>query len=114
RADQETPQVGMKVAVETSPEADAQAEAAERWWRENRPRASGRFIDELNAALGLLAESPQTGRKVKGRRVRGLRRLLLPVTRYHVYYVYQPELARVVVISVWSAHRGRGPRLRVP
>ena len=104
----------MSVVVETSTEADAQAEAAERWWRENRPSAPGRFIEELAAALRLLAQSPQSGRKVRGRRVRGLRRLLLPMTRYYVYYVYQPEIARVVAISIWSAYRGRGPRLRVP
>jgi len=75
-----------------------------------RPLRVGRqAVAELQAA-----ESPQTGRRVKGRRIRGLRRLLLPVTRYHVYYVYRPELAKVVMLSIWSAHRGRGPRLRAP
>ncbi len=104
----------MKVVVETTPEADAQAEAAERWWRENRPLAPNRFIDELSAALRLLSDSPETGRRVKRRRIPGLRRLLLPVTRYHLYYVYVLKRARVYVISIWSAHRGRGPRLRAP
>lgn len=101
----------MKVVVEIFPEARAQAEAAAKWWRENRPRAPGRFAEELEAAFALLADSPEVGVRVKGRGIPGLRRLLLPVTAYHVYYIYQPTLARVAVISIWSAHRGRNPRL---
>jgi hypothetical protein len=38
------------------------------------------------------------------------RRVLLPETRHHVYYrVVAAELVRVV--AVWSAVRGRGPRV---
>jgi plasmid stabilization system protein ParE len=104
----------VTVAVQTSPEADAQARVAASWWRENRPRAPTRFVEELRAAFALLAESPEAGVRVRRRGIRALRRLLLPVTAYHVYYVYQPALARVAVISIWSALRGRGPRVRLP
>lgn len=103
----------MTVAVQTFPEARVQAQAAARW-RENRPRAPGRFAEELNAAFALLAQSPEAGRRVKRRGMPGLRRLRLPVTGYHVYYVFQPKPARVSIISIWSAYRGRDPRLRMP
>lgn len=46
------------------------------------------------------------------RMVAGLeyRRLLLPETRHHVYYrVVGAEHVRV--LAIWSAVRGRGPRL---
>ncbi len=38
-----------------------------------------------------------------------VRRLLLPRTHYHLYFVDEP--ARVYVIAAWNAYRGRGPRL---
>jgi hypothetical protein len=43
--------------------------------------------------------------------VSGVRRLYLPATRYHVYYVHEPELHQVVILAVWSAVRGKGPPL---
>ncbi|HKC83500.1 MAG TPA: hypothetical protein VKD46_05840, partial [bacterium] len=47
-----------------------------------------------------------------------MRRLLLPGTRYHLYYVYDQEASECVILAVWSAVRGRardfgGPE-RVP
>jgi hypothetical protein len=36
-------------------------------------------------------------------------RLLLRRTQYHLYFV--PDTARVYVLAVWSAFRGRAPTL---
>jgi len=43
--------------------------------------------------------------------VPGLRRLLLPRSRYHVCYVHDSENDEVAILAVWSAVRGRGPKL---
>jgi hypothetical protein len=40
---------------------------------------------------------------------RSVRRLLLARTHYHLYFVEEPE--RLYVVAVWSAFRGRGPKL---
>jgi len=40
---------------------------------------------------------------------RTMERLLLHRTHYHLYFVQEAE--RVYVIAVWSAFRGRTPRL---
>lgn len=68
------------------------------------------FDEELRAALDQIRTAPQLGSayQVVGRQEH--RRLLMPRTRYHVYYrVVGPD--RVPVVAVWSAVRGRGPRL---
>jgi hypothetical protein len=41
--------------------------------------------------------------------IRAVRRLLLRRTHYHVYFV--PHAERVYVVAVWSAFRGRAPKL---
>lgn len=102
----------MKVRL--SPEAQRQGEEAEAWWRANRPLAPSLFAGELNAALERIAQSPAIGVPRAHRRVPGVRRLLLLETRYHLYYVLDPARDEVRVLSVWSAVRGRGPKLGRP
>jgi len=68
-----------------------------------------RFVDELEEAFDLLSHMPGLGRRWRKTRVRGVRRLLLRTTRQHVYYVSDGD--RVVVLAVWGAQRGAGPRL---
>lgn len=66
------------------------------------------LLDELAAALTTLATTPQLGVPYLGGRP-GTRRVLLTQTRMHVYYALMNET--VVVLSVWSAVRQRGPRV---
>lgn len=101
----------MKSAVRTTPEADTQTLAAAEWWRANRPKAPGPFEREFHEGVTLLASVPDVGRRYPRRGIPGLRRLLLPRTRYHVYYVHGRSRSEVLVLAVWSAVRGRGPRL---
>ena len=101
----------MSVRIRITPEAEAQAESAAAWWRGNRPGAPALFGDELAGALTLLSAAPEAGPRYRRRGVPGLRRLLLPRTRYHVYYLYDAEAGVCMVAAVWGAVRGRGPRV---
>jgi plasmid stabilization system protein ParE len=104
----------VKARVRTQPEADEQARAIADWWRVNRPASPSLFTDELAAAFVLLSGAPAAGRRYPARSIPGLRRMMLPSTRYHVYYVHDPERGEVNVLAIWSAVRGRGPLLRGP
>ena len=48
-------------AVRFTPEAAGQAEAADRWWRQNRPGSGDLFANELRGATDLIARAPGTG-----------------------------------------------------
>jgi len=76
----------VSLAVRTTPGSDAQIREIDDWWRSNR----------------LYRRSP----------IPRTRRLLLAVSRYHVYYV--PQADDVKVLAVWHARRGVGPPLRIP
>jgi plasmid stabilization system protein ParE len=104
----------MTTVLRVTPETEAQVEQAAAWWRENRPAAPDLFSQELAGAFDLLARAPQVGRRYLRRSIPGLRRLLLPSTRYHVYYVHAAGSDTCVILAVWSAVRGRGPRLSAP
>jgi plasmid stabilization system protein ParE len=60
----------------------------------------------------MLAVTPEAGALYPHRRVQGVRRAVLPRSRYLVYYVYERALGEVAVLALQSALRGRGPRLR--
>jgi plasmid stabilization system protein ParE len=100
----------MAIPVVSSPEADEDIRRIDSWWREQRPAAPDLFVNELSEAFALLAETPEIGHRYARPGIPGVRRLLLRATRYHVYYVFDGNIA--AVLSVWSAVRGRGPRLR--
>lgn len=93
-----------------APEAREEARLVDAWWRENRPQAPQLFEEELSHALAMLAGASKIGHPYPHPRRRGVRRLLLRSTRYHVYY--RAEEGMVIVLSIWSALRGMGPDLR--
>ena len=87
------------------------AERHARWWRENRLAARLLFDQELAAALEQIRTQPDTGLVYSGIAGKGYQRLLMPRTRFHVYYrLTTPDTIRVV--AIWGAVRERGPRLR--
>jgi len=99
------------VKLELAPRALRDAERHARWWRENRPRARSLFDDELRAALDQIRFSPDVGILYQAMPGREHRRVLMPKTRYHVYYrLTGPD--RIRVVAIWGAIRGRGPALR--
>lgn len=93
--------------VELSDEAKAEVARVDAWWRQNRRAAPDLFLDELALALVALEDAPAIGRHYEPRP--GVRRLLLTRTHFHLYFTEQA--GRVLVVAVWSAHRGRGPWL---
>jgi plasmid stabilization system protein ParE len=99
----------MKVAIHFSPQALAQVQVAHAWWKKNRPSAPRLLRDELAEALQLLRTVPGAGAPYPHRRLRDVRRIVLQSTRYYVYYVTGP--GGVTILAIWSASRGRAPRL---
>lgn len=99
----------MSIHVTFSRRAAAHARAASAWWRENRGAAPDLFDHELESAIASLAVTPDIGAPYQPRP--GLRRVLLQRTRYHLYYRHDEDSGEVVVLAVWSALRGRAPRL---
>lgn len=96
--------------VLVSPEVEASVRLLDAWWRENRPAAPTLFLEELAEAFELLRTFSRVGHAYPHPRVRGVRRVLLRASRFHVYYVV--EGSAVLVLAVWSAVQGRGPDLR--
>ncbi len=94
--------------VQLSAEAEAQANEIDGWWREHRRLAPDLFTSELERALLALGDTPTLG-VTYSTRARTVRRVLLRRTHYHLYFEQQSE--RVFVVAIWSAFRGRGPRL---
>ena len=94
--------------VELSREADAQVAAIDAWWREHRLAAPELFTNELEQALADLAAMPSLG-TIYEIGDPGVRRLLLRRSHYHLYFLRERD--RIYVVAVWSAFRGRGPKL---
>ena len=99
----------MTFDVVVTPEAEFQIGSIHDWWTANRLAAPALFVEELSAGLDLLARAPLVGRSYPHQIVRGVRRLLLRSTRFHVYYQLTDKT--VVVLAVWHANRGAGPDL---
>ena len=100
----------MSLPVLIEPEAEAQIRAIDAWWSANRPAAPDLFADELAHCFELLAQAPKIGKPYgRHRHLRGLRRVLLRATRYHVYYESRGD--SVAVLAVWHSHRGQIPKL---
>lgn len=102
----------MKISVIVVEEAFAHVEKITAWWREHRPAAPFLFEDEFENALFLLGEHPEIGVEAPRPRMENLRKLILPETRYHIYFVYLPDRAEVRIRAVWAAMRGKGPPIR--
>jgi len=104
----------VNAVVFTAPRALAQIIEADGWWRENRQAAPTLFETEVASAYALLARVPEAGQRFTTRRRRGVRRLLLRRCKFHIYYVHLRHRNEVLVVAVWSAVRGQGPRLDLP
>ena len=72
--------------LEYAPGVDAQIESALRWWVKHRDKAPGLLVREIERALALIAATPEIGQRAKTSQFGRLHRMLLPKTKYHVYY----------------------------
>ncbi len=91
--------------------ARQQADRIDRWWRENRPAARDLFSREMAEARALLSTTPDVGTPFTERRGVLVRRLLLPRTQNHLYYEVEEKDGLVMILAVWGAPRGSGPKL---
>jgi plasmid stabilization system protein ParE len=93
-----------RYSVKVLGRAKRQIAAARTWWRTYRHGAPDALRDELRAAHDLLARNPEVGR-VDEDHDGQTRRLLLPTTRYVVFYRVAHEVREVRIIAVWHASR---------
>ena len=91
--------------------AQKQAERIEDWWVAHRPAAPALFTDELEQTFQHLSERPGAGVPWPTARRPTLRRILLPRTANHVYFVVDEKAQAVHVLSIWGGPRGRTPKL---
>lgn len=101
----------MTAKLVLSAEMQTHAETCNAWWRQNRPAAPALFADELEAALVRMSELPDSGKPMPRKNRPSLRRVEMTKTRYYVLYEHDAATNTVYVHAVWSALRGRGPRL---
>lgn len=93
-----------------SPTAARQFEAAELWWRTNRPAAPRLLTVELATALLHISEQPSIGRRAESAMFKSVRVLLLRRSQYNVYY--QVDEAAHEVHVVYFRHARRRPLSR--
>jgi plasmid stabilization system protein ParE len=91
--------------------ADSEIVAARLWWHDNRPAAPNALNSELRNTLRLLARHPLVGTLARSTKIPGVRRLLLPNTRYYVYYQMSEPDRAIEILSFWHASRGAHPKL---
>jgi len=90
-----------------SPRARREIERIDSRWVKNRPAATDLFYSEFREIVDLLRHQPYLGHIYPPKD--GVRRILLRASQYHVYY--EIDSNHVAILSVWSAVRGRGPKL---
>ena len=88
-----------------APAAVAQIDAALRWWSRNRPAAAGLLARELEAMIRTIEQAPQVGRRTRSAQFRGVRRLLLRGSGYHVYYQVNEVLREIRIVYFRHARR---------
>jgi plasmid stabilization system protein ParE len=99
-------------ALIVAPRAEQQIDRAAAWWRANRPASPALFEDELEAAFARIVDTPGTVPIYHRAKDQEYRRLLLPRSRYHLFFTLRAEEpAAVIVLAVWHAVRRRAPRL---
>ena len=88
-----------------------QVEIKESWWAENRPAAPELFARELRDMLAYILATPNggIGWPTPGRPA--LRRILMPRTQNHIFFVVDEKRQTIDVVAIWGAARERSPKL---
>lgn len=92
-----------------APRALSEAKRKKTWWQKNRPASPDLFEDEFNATVRSIQATPTVGAVYPSSFDVVIRRVLMTRTKNHVYFTVTD--AEVVILSVWGAARGRGPKL---
>jgi plasmid stabilization system protein ParE len=100
----------MRVAGRQRVRLQLVADRHDAWWRVNRPAAPDLLIRELLHVLQLLEANPNLGAPYEASRFEGpVRRILMKRTERHVYYGLLGD--ELIILAIWGARRGRGPKL---
>ena len=91
--------------------AQRQADKIEAWWVEHRPAAPTLFTDELAWTFQHLCQRSSAGVRWPTSRRPMLRRILMPRTENHVYFMVDEMTQTVHVLAVWGVPKGRTPKL---
>lgn len=83
----------------------------EGWWVENRSDAPALFLDELEETFQYICKVRSAGVRWPTPRRPNLRRILMPRTNNHVYFVVDDVTDTVQVYALWGAPKGRTPKL---
>jgi plasmid stabilization system protein ParE len=99
----------MALRIRISGRAAAQIRQLDQWWAMHRLAAPDAVLNDIEAALSLLAEQPGIGTSYESARLQGVRRLFLSRLGHFVYYRATDET--LDVLAVWHASRERQPLL---
>jgi len=91
--------------------ASKEIERAGDWWRANRAGSPEALAEEIAKAFELISHQPGVGVRAASRRIRGVRKILLPRVDYFLYYRVLTEKQEVQVLAFWHARRGSRPKL---
>ncbi len=97
----------MPYAIVIMPRARRQIAAARDWWDLNRTAAPALLGDELDRALGRIADNPSVGTSWPRRA--GVRRLVLARVGFLVLYRVRARAQHVEVLALWYGGRGQPP-----
>ena len=93
--------------IQITRRAAAQIREAASWWLANRPKAPEAFQEELRRGFDLISRQPAVGARATNVKLEDVRRIHLSRVRYHLYY--RIRSARIEVLALWHASRGKGP-----
>jgi plasmid stabilization system protein ParE len=92
-------------------QAARQIEEAAEWWRGHREGSPDALYEELVRAFDLICRQPGIGIQAERRRLREIRRVLLPRVGYFLFYRVAPRKDVVEVLAFWHSRRGSPPSL---
>jgi plasmid stabilization system protein ParE len=78
---------------------------------ENRPVAPTLVAVEFETATAQLSASPESGRLHSRSKRVSVRKMLMPLSRYHLYHEVDFANRLVTILAVWHVSRGQGPAL---
>jgi plasmid stabilization system protein ParE len=96
------------VTVRFSARARREASRIDERWRIHAEHRQ-LFVEELATAIEQIRHEPKIGTPYDAATRHAVRRVRLPKTDYFVYYT--ADAGGAFVVAVWSARRGRQPRL---
>jgi plasmid stabilization system protein ParE len=95
----------LKFRISVAPRAAQQIRTAAKWWIANRTAAPAMLSDELEAAYALIQELPSAGEAVPHSRLHRLRRVLLGLTQYYLYYAVLEDERTIRILALWHEQR---------